>query len=67
MIVEWNSKKLHKDNKNFGEMSKVFKVSEIPKNGGHKHFSRKLQNTTKELDLDDFETTSRLLPPKRII
>ena len=67
MIVGWNAKKLHKVNKKLGEMTKVFQGLRNPKKDGHKHFLWKLQNTTKELDLDDFETTSRLLPPKRII
>ena len=54
MIVDWNAKKLHKIHKKLGEIG-----SEIQQ----RVVTRKLQKTTKELDLDNFETTSRFLTP----
>ena len=56
MIVEWNAKKLHNVNKNLGEMMKVFQGFRNPKRVVTSTFSRKLQKTTKELDLDHFKT-----------
>ena len=63
MIVEWNTKKLHKVKKKLGEMTKVFQGFRNTKRVVNYTFSRKLQKTTKELDLDDFETTPRFLIP----
>ena len=58
---------LHKINKKLGEMTKVFKGFINPKKVVTNTFSRKLQKTTisgtKELDLDDFETTFRFIIP----
>ena len=62
MIAEWNAKKLNKINKKLGEMTKaIVEASEIQKSVVRNTFSRKLQNTTMELDLDNFETTFRFL------
>ena len=49
-----NAKKLHKVHKKLDEMTKAFQGSEIQKKGVTNTFSRKLQKTTKELDLDIF-------------
>ena len=48
VIVEGNAKKLHKNNTNLDEMTKVFKGFRTPKKSGNNHFFRKLQETTKE-------------------
>ena len=61
MIVKWNAKILQKYNKNLGEMTKVFQGFRIPKKGDLKHFFSKALE--QELDLDNFETTSRSLKP----
>ena len=59
-------KDLHKVNKKFGEMITVFKDFIISQQGCT-HLSRRLQETTKELEFNKFETIFRLWIPKRTI
>ena len=63
LVVEWNTKGLHKINIKLDEMTKVVQGLINKKMVVTNTFSRKLQNTTKEFDLDNFETTSRFLIP----
>ena len=51
--MEW--KQIAQGSQKLGERTKIFQGFRNPKKGGHKHFLRKLQKTTKELDLDSFE------------
>ena len=52
-------------NKKLVEITKFFQGFRNPKKCGHKHLVKKAPNTSKEFDLDNFETTSKILNPKR--
>ena len=64
VIVDGNAKYLPKVNKKNGEKTKVFKGFRILKKKVVTNtFSIKLQETTKELEFDNFETPSTSLIP----
>ena len=50
-------------NKKLVEITKFFQGFRNPKKCGHKHLVKKAPNTSKEFDLDNFETTSKILKP----
>ena len=56
-IVEWNAKKMKIFNKKFGRITNVCKGFRYQKRVVTNTFSGKLQETNKEFDCEDFDTT----------